>query len=61
MTVNPQLEVEQYPLPKAEDLSTSLEGGEQFTTIDLADAYLQMTLDEEVKQYLVINAHKGLY
>ncbi|KAL5473475.1 hypothetical protein EMCRGX_G027964 [Ephydatia muelleri] len=61
ITVNPQLEVEQYPLPKAEDLFTSLEGGERFTTLDLADAYLQMTLDEEAKQYLVINTHKGLY
>ena len=61
ITVNPQLEVEQYPLPKAENLFTSLEGGERFTTLDLADDYLQMTLDEEAKQYLVINTHKGLY
>ena len=58
ITVNPQLEVK---LPKAEDLFTSLEGGERFTTLDLADAYLLMTLDEEAKQYLVINTHKGLH
>ena len=61
ITVNPQLEVEQYPLPKAEDLFTSLEGRERFTTLDLADAYLQMTLDPQAQQYLVINTHKGLY
>ena len=29
--------------------------------IDLSDAYLQFELDDESKQYVVINTHKGLF
>ena len=61
VTVNPNLEVDKYPLPKPEDLFTSLQGGQRFSTLDFKDAYLQMTLDVESQKFLVINTHKGLY
>ena len=61
VTVNPNLEVDKYPLPKPEDLFTSLQGGQIFSTLDFKDAYLQMTLDKESQKFLVINTHKGLY
>ena len=32
-----------------------------FSTIDLADAYLQIMVDEKSKELLTINTHKGLY
>ena len=35
VTVNQSLQVDQYPLPKPEDLFTLLAGGEKFLKIDL--------------------------
>ena len=60
VTVNPKLEVDKYSLPKPDDLFTSLQGDKRFSTLDVKDAYLQMTLDEESQQFLLINTHKGL-
>ena len=34
-TINPSLEVDQYPLPNPEDLFVSLTGGKEFTVLDL--------------------------
>ena len=45
-TVNPALQVDQYPLPKPEDLFATLAGGEKFTTLDLSQAYLQLEVDD---------------
>ena len=61
VTVNPALQVDQYPLPKPEDLFATLAGGEKFTTLDLSQAYLQLELDEESSQCTTVNTHKGLY
>ena len=60
-TVNPYITVDKHPLPKPEDLFASLSGGKKFTKIDLSHAYLQMMLDDESKNFMVINTHKGLY
>ena len=61
VTVNPAMDVDQYPLPRPEDIFASLSGGQQFTTLDLANAYNQMVLDEDSRKYVTINTHKGLY
>ncbi|XP_064488330.1 uncharacterized protein K02A2.6-like [Ornithodoros turicata] len=61
VTVNPQLAIAQYPIPRPEELLAVLNGGEKFTKLDLSEAYLQMELDEEAKKMLVINTHKGLF
>ena len=60
-TVNPQLKVDQYPLPRIDDIFASLAGGQQFSKIDLCQAYHQLELDDNSKSYLTINTHKGLY
>lgn len=39
VTVNPVLDVDQYPLPKPEDIFATLSGGQHFTTLDLTHAY----------------------
>ena len=61
VTINSQLKVEQYPLPKFEDIFANLARGKQFSKIDLKNAYLRMTMDEDSQKLLVINTHKGLY
>ncbi len=61
VTINRHLEVEQYPLPKPEDLFASLSGGQRFTKLDLTHAYQQMMLEEESQPYLTVNTHQGLY
>ena len=60
-TLNKQLNVDQYPLPKIEDILSSLSGGVVFTVLDLSDAYTQLELVEESKPYVTINTHKGLF
>ena len=44
--VNPSLEVEQYPLPKPDEVFATLAGGKKFSTLDLAPAYNQLPLTE---------------
>ena len=61
VSVNKVLDVAQYPLPRPEDLFTSLSGGKQFTKLDLSQAYLQLRVNKGSKHYLTINTHKGLY
>ncbi|XP_015241327.1 PREDICTED: uncharacterized protein K02A2.6-like [Cyprinodon variegatus] len=61
VSVNPVLCVDQYPLPRTEDIFTAVAGGKHFSKIDLAQAYLQMEVEEATKKYLVINTHKGLF
>ena len=60
-TVNPVAKLDQYPIPKIEDLLTTLVKGKVFTKIDLSNAYQQLSLDEASKQYMVVNTHKGLF
>ncbi len=54
-TVNAQLQIDKYPIPKPEDLFQKLSGGRYFSKIDLKEAYLQLPLDEESKKYLTVN------
>ena len=54
-TVNSQLQTEEYPLPRIEDVFAKLAGG--FTKIDLRQAYHQMEVEEESQEYLTINMH----
>ena len=61
VTINPALEVDQYPLPKPADLMASLSGGKMFSKIDLSSAYQQMVLTEESRKYVTISTHRGLY
>ena len=61
ITINRETSTETYPLPKVEDLLASLAGGAAFSKLDLKHAYQQVVLDEETKQLVTINTHKGLY
>ena len=59
LTVNQAAKVDSYPLPKINDLFASLAGGQRFSKLDLASAYLQIPLDEATQKVLMINTHKG--
>ena len=61
VTVNQVLSVDQYPLPKPEDLFATLAGGTVFSKLDLSQAYLQVQLEEESMPYVTIDTHQGLY
>lgn len=60
-TVNAASKLDRYPIPKIEDLFAKLAGGKYFSKLDMSQAYQQVPLDEESKQYVVINTHKGLF
>ena len=61
VTVNRAILEDKYPLPKVDDLYTSLAGGLTFSKLDLSRAYLQLVLDEQSREYVTINTHKGLF
>ena len=50
-----------YPIPKSENLFASLNGGQQFTKLDMSQAYPQLKLNEHFKQYTTINTHNRLF
>ena len=60
-TVNQVSKLDNYPIPKTEDLLATLGGGNKFTKLDMSQAYQQLLLDEESKKFTTINTHKGLY
>ena len=61
LTLNRVCKVDRYPIPKIEDLFAKLSGGVLFSKIDLSQAYQQLELEEESKQFTVINTHRGLF
>lgn len=61
ITVNPKLNVAKYPLLKIEDLLQKIANCLIFSKLDLSQAYAQIELSPESKQYVTINTHKNLY
>jgi hypothetical protein len=61
LTVNQVSKLIEYPLPRVDDLFATLAGGKLFTKLDMSNAYQQLLLDEDSKQYVTINTHKGLF
>ncbi|XP_055903103.1 uncharacterized protein K02A2.6-like [Eupeodes corollae] len=59
--LNDALQPHQHPLPLPEEIFVKHADGKFFTHIDLSDAYLQVEVEEESKQFLTINTHRGLY
>ena len=60
-TINPVSKLDRYPIPKIQDLFSQLSGGKSFTKLNLSQAYVQIPLEEESKNLVVINTHKGLF
>ena len=61
LTANKAVLIDSYPLPKPEVMFSTLAGGKLFSKLDLSQAYAQLELDDESKEYTVINTHRGLF
>ena len=61
ITLNKVAPTETYPLPRIEEIFANLSGGQHFTKLDLSNAYLQLPLHEDSKQYVTISTHRGLF
>ncbi|XP_043266601.1 uncharacterized protein K02A2.6-like [Venturia canescens] len=61
ITVNPNIKIDRYPIPRVQDLLSSLNGGKIFSKIDLSQAYQQLVLDERSRKLVTISTHKGLF
>ena len=61
VTLNPALQIDQYPIPKPEDIFASLARSELFTMLDLSPAYQHLLLDDESSELVTVNTHLGLY
>ncbi|XP_031432706.1 uncharacterized protein K02A2.6-like [Clupea harengus] len=61
LTVNSASSLEQYPIPRVEDLFNTLARGTRFSKLDLSHAYQQIVMEDDSKKYLTINTHRGLF
>ncbi|XP_029567802.1 uncharacterized protein K02A2.6-like [Salmo trutta] len=61
LTINRASKLDAYPLPRVVDLFTTLAGGKTFSKLDMSHAYQQLLLDEDSKEYVTVNTHKGLF
>ena len=61
LTANKAARVNQYPIPKIDELLSTLAGGTAFTHLDMSQAYQQLELDDQSKEMVAINTHKGLF
>ncbi|XP_054283201.1 uncharacterized protein K02A2.6-like [Macrosteles quadrilineatus] len=61
VTVNKAIVPEVYQMPTFADLTNKIAGGRLFTVIDLKDAYLQLEVAEEDRNYLIIATHMGYF
>lgn len=60
-TINQHMIVEPHPLPRFEEIVSTLQGFKEFSVIDLKDAFLQLELDDRSKNYTIIATHRGYY
>ena len=61
ITVNKDEPLDSYPVPSTEDQLATFAGGQKFTKLDLSQAYQQLEFDDQSRELLTINTHRGLY
>ena len=61
LTVNRAASMDTYPILSMHDLFSNLAGGVIFSKLDMSQAYAQLCLDDQSKQFTVINTHRGLF
>ena len=58
LTVNRAAKLDTYPIPTLDDLFGGLAGSKIFSKLDMCQAYDQLCLEDESKQYIVINTQR---
>ena len=53
--LNQVAQQDMYPLPRAEELFSTLANGRTFSKLDLAHAYQQLILDGSSKELVTVN------
>lgn len=61
VTVNREVKLDKYPIPRINDLFACLAGGKKFSKLDLSHAYEQILLDPDSCKCVTINTHRGLF
>nr|AAW24986.1 SJCHGC07799 protein [Schistosoma japonicum] len=59
--LNDALEPHHYPLPAPDVLLTILDGSSCFSKLDMADAYLQIEVEQACSELLTSNTNRGLF
>ncbi|XP_045455951.1 uncharacterized protein K02A2.6-like [Melitaea cinxia] len=60
-TLNKNLENDNYPIPRVEEIFSKLSGGKYFCTLDINQAYLHMKTNEDTAEMQAISTCKGTY
>lgn len=60
-TLNRNLENDNYPIPRIEEIFAKLSGGKYFCTLDINQAYLHMMTSDETAEMQAISTSKGTY
>lgn len=60
-TLNLALNPEPYPVPSVQGILSALAGGKVFAKLDMAQAYLQLSVDREGAEAQTIITHKGAF
>lgn len=60
-TLNKNLENDNYPIPRVEEIFAKLSNGKHFCTLDINQAYLHMKTSEETAEMQAISTCKGTY
>lgn len=54
-TINPQMVVDEHPIPRAEDIFNRMKGATVFANLDITDAYSHLEVDENFAHVLTLN------
>ncbi|XP_045497525.1 uncharacterized protein K02A2.6-like [Colias croceus] len=60
-TLNKNLENDNYPIPRVEEIFSKLSGGKYFCTLDINQAYLHMKTSDDTAEMQAISTCKGTY
>ncbi|XP_041972802.1 uncharacterized protein K02A2.6-like isoform X2 [Aricia agestis] len=60
-TLNKNLENDNYPIPRVEEIFSKLSGGKYFCTLDINQAYLHMKTDAATSEMQAISTCQGTY
>ncbi|KAG7295117.1 hypothetical protein JYU34_022067 [Plutella xylostella] len=61
ITLNPLLKDYHYPLPRIEEIFAALGGGEQYSKLDLSNAFQQCILEDESQPLTAVTTHCGTF